>query len=71
MIKQKIAYVHANPVKGRLVKAARDYYWSSFRAFHGLGDEPLGVDRDWWWPEDSEKLSEAVKGLGGVYRKKN
>lgn len=57
MTSQKIAYIHANPVKAQLVESARDYYWSSFRSFHRLGDEPLGVDREWWWPEDSENLS--------------
>ena len=54
MISQKIAYVHANPVKARLVRSAADYYWSSFRSFHGLGDRPLAVDRDWWWLENSQ-----------------
>jgi REP element-mobilizing transposase RayT len=49
MIWQKINYVHANPVKAGLVRAAKDYYWSSYRSFCGLGDEPLKVDHDWWW----------------------
>jgi putative transposase len=57
MIKQKIAYVHANPVRAALVKSAREYYWSSFRSFYGLGDEPVGVDHDWWWTGDFGKLS--------------
>jgi hypothetical protein len=61
MIRQKINYVHANPVKARLVRSARDYYWSSYRSFYSQGDEPLAVDRDWWWPDDSEKLSAAMK----------
>jgi putative transposase len=56
MINQKIAYVHANPVKARLVRSAADYQWSSFRSFHGLGDTPLAVDRDWWWLEDSQNV---------------
>ncbi len=64
MIRQKINYIHANPVKAGLVKSAKDYYWSGFRSFYSLGDEPLAVDRDWWWPEDSEKLSKAMKELG-------
>jgi REP element-mobilizing transposase RayT len=64
MIKQKINYIHANPVKAKLVKSARDYQWSSFRYFYSQGDEPLAVDRDWWWPDDSEKLSKAMKELG-------
>ena len=57
MIRQKINYTHANPVKGRLVKTARDYYWTSFRSFHYEGDEPLGVDHEWCWPDDAEKFS--------------
>jgi len=64
MIRQKINYTHANPVKARLVKSARDYYWSSFRTFHWEGDEPLAVDHDWWWPDDAEKFSKALKEMG-------
>jgi len=58
MISQKINYVHANPVKARLVKSARDHYWSSFRSFYRLGDEPLAVDRDWWWEGAKELLKQ-------------
>ena len=61
---EKSDYIHANPVKARLVKSAKDYYWSSFRSFYSQGDEPLAVDHDWWWPEDSEKLSKTMKELG-------
>ena len=64
MIWQKINYIHANPVKARLVTTAKDYRWSSFRAFYFDSKEPLPVDHDWWWPDDSEKLSKAVKKLG-------
>ena len=64
VINQKIDYVHANPVKAKLVKSARDYYWSSFRSFYCQRDEPLAVDHDWWWPDDAEKLSKALKELG-------
>lgn len=64
MIWQKVNYIHANPVKARLVPSAKDYYWSSFRAFYSGAVEPLPVDPDWWWPDDSEKLSKAMKELG-------
>ena len=64
MIWQKINYIHANPVRARLVATTKDYPWSSFRAFHFDSGEPLAVDHDWWWPEDSEKLSKAMKELG-------
>ncbi|HZE73080.1 MAG TPA: hypothetical protein VE135_26520, partial [Pyrinomonadaceae bacterium] len=60
------------PVKAGLVRSAKDYHWSSFRSFYSQGDEPLAVDHDWWWPEDSEKLSAAVKRLGwyGFHKRK-
>jgi putative transposase len=64
MIWQKINYIHANPVKAKLVKSAKDYPWSSFRAFYSGSEEPLKVDKQWWWEEDSEKLSKAMKELG-------
>ena len=63
VINQKINYTHANPVKAKLVKSAKDYYWSSFRSFYCQGDERLAVDHDWWWPDDAEKLSKAMKKM--------
>jgi putative transposase len=70
MIWQKINYIHANPVKAGLVGAAKDYRWSSFRAFYLNASEPLAVDHDWWWPDDVQKLKRAMqdvsrKGGGG------
>jgi len=64
MIWQKINYIHQNPVRAKLVESAKDYYWSSFRSFYSLGDQPLEVDHDWWWPDGSEKLSKAMKQFG-------
>ena len=61
MIWQKINYIHANPVKAGLVKTARDHYWSSFRSFYSIGESPLAVDHEWWWPDDGKKLSEAIE----------
>ena len=72
MIWQKINYIHANPVKAGLVSSARDYRWSSFQAFYSGSSEPLPVDKDWWWSDDSEKLSKAMKELGWrTYEKRN
>jgi hypothetical protein len=64
MVWQKINYIHANPVKAGLVASARDYRWSSFHAYYPSSRVSLAVDREWWWPDDSEKLSRAVKDLG-------
>ena len=71
MIWQKINYIHNNPVRAKLVNSAKDYQWSSFRAFYFDSKEPLPVDPDWWWPEDGEKLKEAMKKMGwpGHYKK--
>ncbi len=72
MIWQKINYIHANPVKAGLVSSAKDYPWSSFQAFYSGSEKPLKVDQEWWWPDDSEKLSKAMKELGWrSYEKRN
>ena len=72
MIWQKIHYIHANPVRAGLVASAKDYPWTSFRAFYFNSGEPLSVDHDWWWGDDAEKLSKAMKELGWrSYHKRN
>ena len=65
MIWQKINYIHANPVKTGLVTSAKDYHWSSFRSFYSQADDPIAVDHDWAWPDDAEKLSQAIKTMSG------
>jgi REP element-mobilizing transposase RayT len=64
MVWQKINYIHANPVKAALVRSAKDYQWSSFHSYYPSGFNGLAVDREWWWPDDAEKLSRAVKEIG-------
>jgi len=64
MIWQKINYIHANPVKAGLVKSAKGYRWSSFRAFYHDSKEPIAIDQDWWWPDDPERLTAGMKRLG-------
>ena len=64
MIWQKINYIHANPVKYGIVKSAKDYRWSSFHSYYSQAPELIPIDRDWAWPEDAEKLSNAVRALG-------
>ena len=71
MIWQKINYIHNNPVRAKLVDSAKDYKWTSFRAFYLDSKEPLPVDKEWWWPEDAEKLKKAMMEIGwlGHYKK--
>ena len=64
MIWQKINYIHANPVRAGLVKSAKDYRWSSFRAFYNDSKEPLEINQDWWWPDDRKKLTAEMIRLG-------
>src|SRR5215471_1833426 len=60
LIWQKINYIHSNPVRAGLVKSTSEYRWSSYKSFYGISDDPLGVDKDWWWPEDVKKLAVAA-----------
>lgn len=61
MIWQKINYIHSNPIRANLVKSTEDYRWSSFHAFYRNETDPLlQVDRDWWWPDDVDKLRRAM-----------
>ena len=60
MIWQKINYIHSNPVKAALVESAADYRWSSFGSFYLDESQPIEVDKDWWWPDDVQKLARAA-----------
>jgi hypothetical protein len=51
-------------------EVSEDYPWTSFRAFYLESEEPLLLDHEWWWPEDSEKLAKASEILQGRFRKK-
>lgn len=62
MIRQKINYIHANPVRAALCDTAEDYPWSSFRYFYREEVDPLlQVDSEWWWPGDQERVIPEVR----------
>jgi putative transposase len=42
--KEKLNYMHANPVIRRLVKHPRDWAWSSWGFYYGGGDGLLAID---------------------------
>ncbi|MFQ5925995.1 MAG: transposase [Terriglobia bacterium] len=44
MIRKKIDYIHANPLRKGLVRSAKDYPWSSFSAYHGIGRAGIPLD---------------------------
>ncbi|HWN98442.1 MAG TPA: transposase [Blastocatellia bacterium] len=60
LIWQKINYIHNNPIKSGLVRSAAEYRWTSFRSFYFGESEPIRVDKDWWWPDDVQKLARAA-----------
>ena len=45
-VHEKIDYVHANPVRRKLVERAEDWPWSSNRSWGESIDEPLLIDRN-------------------------
>lgn len=61
MVWQKINYIHANPLKAKLVTTTAEYEWSSFRSFYNL-ENPGNclVDEEWFWEGDLEKIKRAL-----------
>ncbi|MCU0833597.1 MAG: hypothetical protein MUC77_04045 [Chromatiaceae bacterium] len=45
-MRQKLDYVHYNPVKPGAVDLPEHWHWSSARDYAG-GSGPIAVDRDW------------------------
>ena len=44
-IREKVDYIHANPVRRGLVAQPGDWPWSSWRAWRDGVDEPVAIDR--------------------------
>lgn len=62
MVRQKINYLHANPVVAKLCATAEEYPWSSFRSFYREEADPLlQVDKEWWREGDLELLEASVE----------
>lgn len=51
MVKQKLKYIHENPVKAKLCTNAVDWKCSSAAEYAGCGVSPLRIDRAWYWSE--------------------
>jgi len=54
-------YIVLNPVRARMVRAAKDWPWSSYRATTGKTDIPEWLYVDWLLSVYSKQRSEAVK----------
>ncbi len=58
-IRQKLHYIHMNPVRAGLCKHPAEWRWSSYNAYlpHEPGSVPIEIDQRWLWTE--EELSVA------------
>jgi putative transposase len=45
-VREKINYIHANPLRRGLVTDPDDWYWSSYRAWQTGEDVPVPIDRE-------------------------
>lgn len=46
-LKQKLGYIHLNPVRAGLVKGAEDYPYSSFRNYYCNDNHLIEIDSQW------------------------
>jgi putative transposase len=53
-IRQKLNYIHNNPVRAGLCDHPAKWRWSSYQACfpHAPGDVPIEIDQRWLWTED-------------------
>jgi putative transposase len=67
-----VRYIHNNPVKANMVRAAEDYRWSSIHAYYDCREYPAGLTE----PEFvlgiiHEKAAEAIKGFRELMQQGN
>ena len=55
-------YIVLNPVRARMVRSAKDWPWSSYRASAGLAECPEWLGIDWVRSAFSTKRTEAIEG---------
>jgi REP element-mobilizing transposase RayT len=54
-------YIVLNPVRARMVRSAKDWPWSSYRATAGMADAQPWLTTDWILSAFSDKRSEALE----------
>jgi putative transposase len=55
-------YIVLNPVRAEMVRTARDWPWSSYRATAGMVDSPTWLHSDWLLSAFSKKRKAAIEG---------
>jgi putative transposase len=59
-LRQKLDYIHMNPVRARLCEAPEDWKWSSYAAYFpkAAKDIPIDIDLSPYWPVESKRTSD-------------
>jgi REP element-mobilizing transposase RayT len=59
-IRQKLDYIHMNPVRAGLCDHPAKWRWSSYQAYlpHEPGSVPIEVDKRWLWTEEELRLAQ-------------
>jgi REP element-mobilizing transposase RayT len=59
-IRQKLNYIHNNPVRAGLCDHPAKWRWSSYRAYlqHRPGEVPIEIDQRWLWSEEELCLAD-------------
>ena len=65
-VRQKLNYIHLNPVRAGLCKHPADWKWSSYRAYlpHEPGSVPIEVDWQGYWK--SEEFAASIETAGNA-----
>jgi len=53
-------YIVLNPVRAQMVRAAKDWPWSSYRALAGLAEPVEALSLDWVWANFARRRAKAV-----------
>jgi hypothetical protein len=59
--REKLEYMHRNPVTRRLVKDPKDWVWSSYSSYSGRGAALLEIDFVGWRKRGKTKPNKQVK----------
>ncbi len=65
-VRQKLNYLHLNPVRAELCRHPAEWKWSSYRAYlpHAPGEAPIEMDRRAYWEESELTIESPNPDLG-------
>jgi REP element-mobilizing transposase RayT len=67
-IRQKLNYIHLNPVRAGLCDHPAKWRWSSYQAYlpHEPASVPIEIDWRWMWTEEELKLTQSMADKSAV-----